>query len=411
MNNNLEYTILVISDNEEIIKFIRDSFADEVQSYIVMVSDISGEVFDLLNDKNKKTPDIIILDINYEGNTKGLDILNDLRQIDISMEIPVVIISNDNENIERAVQYGAADFLKVPFDKLELTVRVKSMLVLLKLIEGIKGQAKDLEQQTSELEQQTTELERQTTELERQRNELQIEKNKTDELLQNILPYEIAEQLKNKGTVSAKKYRQVSIMFTDFKDFTRISSELAPEDIIKELSVYFRKFDEITGDHFIEKIKTIGDAFMAVGGLPLRNKSNPIDTVLAALEIQRFMKIYNEPRKAKGLTVWELRVGIHTGEVIAGVIGSKKFAYDIWGDAVNTASRIETAGEPGKVNISGETYKHIQKFFNCTYRGKIPAKNKGDIDMYFVDGLKEKFRENNDPIVPNLLFEEELAMF
>ena len=123
------------------------------------------------------------------------------------------------------------------------------------------------------------------------------------------------------------------------------------------------------------------------------------------------MKKYNESRKAKGLTVWELRVGIHTGKVVAGVIGSKKFAYDIWGDAVNTASRLETAGEAGMVNISGVTFEYIKEYFNCTYRGKIPAKNKGEIDMYYVDGLKSKYSEGGDYTIPNEKFMEKLAEF
>ncbi len=394
MINNSEYIILAVSDNPEILKIIESSFKDEVQSYSIMSHPISGEVFDVIE---KQKPDIILLDIDYEENTKGLDLLLDLREFELSMQIPVLVMSSSNRDIERAVLFGAGDFLKIPFDKLELTVRVKSLLSLFRLIEGIKGQADDLAKQSSELEKKNAQLEK--------------EKNKTDELLQNILPYEIAEQLKNKGWVKAKKYRMVTIMFTDFKDFTKISSELEPEEIIKELGVYFKKFDEITENHFIEKIKTIGDAYMCVGGLPLRNKSNPIDIVLAAMEIQRFMKDYNAPRKAKGLKVWELRIGIHTGKVVAGVIGTKKFAYDIWGDAVNTASRLESAGEPGKINISGETYKYIKDYFICTYRGKIPAKNKGEIDMYFVEGLKEKYRENNDPIKPNQRFQELLAEF
>ncbi|MCD4793700.1 MAG: response regulator [Bacteroidales bacterium] len=394
MINHYEYFILAISDNEEVLSMIKDSFTDEAQSYLVLTSPISGEIFDMITE-NK--PDIILMDINYGDDTKGLDILLDLREFDISMEIPVLVMSEDNKNIERAVIFGAADFLKVPFDKLELTVRVKSLLSLFKLIEGITGQARELEIQSNNLEQQ--------------KNQLEIEKNKTDELLQNILPYEIAEQLKNKGEVKAKKYRMVSIMFTDFKDFTSISSDLEPEDIIKELGVYFRKFDDITENHFIEKIKTIGDAYMCVGGLPLRNKSNPIDIVLASLEIQKFMKCYNDARSAKGLTVWELRIGVHTGKVVAGVIGSKKFAYDIWGDAVNTASRLETASEAGKINISGVTYEYIKEYFNCTYRGKIPAKNKGDIDMYYVEGLKKKYCEEGDRYSPNEKFMEKLAEF
>jgi len=394
MINHYEYLILAISDTDKVLDMIKDSFIDEAQSYYVMAANISGNIFDMISE-NK--PDIILLDINYGDDTKGLDILFDMREFGITMEMPVLVMADDNMNIERAVIFGAADFLKVPFDRLELTVRVKSLLSLFKLIEGITGQARDLEKQS--------------TELERQKNELEVEKNKTDELLQNILPYEIAEQLKNKGEVRAKKYRMVTIMFTDFKDFTKISAELEPEDIIKELGVYFRKFDEITENHFIEKIKTIGDAYMCVGGLPLRNKSNPIDVTLAALEIQKFMQSYNEARKAKGLMVWELRVGIHTGKVIAGVIGSKKFAYDIWGDAVNTAARLETASDAGMVNVSGVTYEYIKEYFNCTYRGKIPAKNKGEIDMYFVDGLKKKYSEGDDYTRPNEKFMEKLAEF
>ncbi len=394
MINYSEYIILAISDNDKIFNIINESFKDEVQSYFIISAGISGDVFDIIEDQK---PDIILLDIDYGEDTKGLDLLMDLRGFELSMEIPVLVMSSDNKDIERAVMFGAGDFLRVPFDRLELTVRVKSLLSLFKLIEGITGQAEDLARQSSELEKKNTQLE--------------IEKNKTDELLQNILPYEIAEQLKNKGQVKAKKYRMVTIMFTDFKDFTKISSELEPEVIIKELGVYFKKFDEITENHFIEKIKTIGDAYMCVGGLPLRNKSNPIDIVLAAMEIQRFMKDYNALRKAKGHTVWELRLGIHTGKVVAGVIGTKKFAYDIWGDAVNTASRLETAGEPGKINISGETYEYIKEYFICTYRGKILAKNKGEIDMYFVEGLKSKYCEKGDPIKPNEKFQEKLAEF
>ncbi len=394
MINYSEYIILAVSDNDKIINIIKESFKDEVQSYLIIPAAISGDVFDIIEDQK---PDIILLDIDYGDDTKGLDLLMDLRGFELSMEIPVLVMSSNNKDIERAVMFGAGDFLRVPFDRLELTVRVKSLLSLFKLIEGITGQAEDLARQSSELEKKNTQLE--------------IEKNKTDELLQNILPYEIAEQLKNKGQVKAKKYRMVTIMFTDFKDFTKISSELEPEVIIKELGVYFKKFDEITENHFIEKIKTIGDAYMCVGGLPLRNKSNPIDIVLAAMEIQQFMKDYNALRKAKGHTVWELRLGIHTGKVVAGVIGTKKFAYDIWGDAVNTASRLETAGEPGKINISGETYEYIKDYFICTYRGKIPAKNKGEIDMYFVEGLKNKYREDDDPIKPNEKFQEKLAEF
>ncbi len=274
---------------------------------------------------------------------------------------------------------------------------MKSTLSLFKLIQGIKKQTEALELNQKKLEEQKEKLEE--------------EKIKTDNLLQNILPYEIAEQLKNKGKVDVKKYRKASIVFSDFKDFTKISSELSPEEIINELEIYFTAFDKIIDNHYIEKIKTIGDAYMCAGGLPLRNKSNPIDTTLAALEIQEFMKVSNLKRIEENKEPWRLRIGINTGKVVAGVIGTKKFAYDIWGDAVNIASRMESSGEPDKVNVSGDTYQHIKDYFICISRGKIYAKNKGEIDMYFVEGLKPEYRKNGNPASPNEAFKEILSTY
>jgi adenylate cyclase len=148
---------------------------------------------------------------------------------------------------------------------------------------------------------------------------------------------------------------------------------------------------------------------MCVGGLPIRNKSNPIDTVLAALEIQKFVEKSNTIKKINNQPIWEIRLGIHTGEVIAGVIGKKKMAYDIWGDAVNTASRMESSGSANMINISGSTYKHVHRYFDCLYRGKIEVRNMGLIDMYFVTGLKHEFRADPEGVVPNSVFRKLLA--
>lgn len=393
MSITTEYTILTISDNSSIFSFISDCFKNELQLYYVIGTYIGENAIDIIEEKR---PDIILLDTCKSTKT-ALKFLKSLKTFEATNSIPVIIISNNNAIVEKAVEYGAADFLRMPFDKVELTVRVKSILSLFKLISGIAGQAEELEMQSQNLE--------------RQKSQLEYEKEKSDELLKNILPYEIAEQLKNKGKVDAKKYRLSSILFTDFKDFTSLSEKLEPEDIVKELSVYFGKFDDIIENHFIEKIKTIGDAYMCVGGLPLRNKSNPIDTVLAALEIQKFVKEYNDARALKNLPLWELRIGIHTGKVIAGVIGTKKFAYDIWGDAVNTAARMESSGEAGKVNVSSTTFKYIADYFDCSYRGKIMVKNKGEIEMYFVNGLKPDFCIEGDNTQPNEYFKEILASY
>tara|TARA_B100000809_G_scaffold112084_1_gene110607 strand:- start:139 stop:3957 length:3819 start_codon:yes stop_codon:yes gene_type:complete len=245
-----------------------------------------------------------------------------------------------------------------------------------------------------------------TKEVSQQKELLEVEKNKAEKLLLNILPAETVEELKAKGKATARKYRMTSIMFTDFKSFTKIAEETKPEDLVAELDNYFRKFDEIIERYDVEKIKTIGDAYMCAGGIPIRNKSNPIDVVLAGLEIQQFMKEYNEIKEKNGEKGWELRIGIHTGSVVAGVIGSKRFAYDIWGDSVNVASRIEAASAVGRVNVSGVTYELVKEFFTCEYRGEIKAKNKGKIDMYFVHGIKPELSIDGGGIEPNELFQK-----
>lgn len=215
---------------------------------------------------------------------------------------------------------------------------------------------------------------------------IEYEKDRSEQLLLNVLPVETAEELKERGSATPKHYDMVTVLFTDFKGFTKIAEKLSPQELVENLDFCFHAFDKIIDKYKIEKIKTIGDAYMCAGGIPVKNSTNPLDVVNAALEIREFMEQLKRKKEADGEDFWELRIGIHTGPVIAGVVGNKKFAYDIWGDAVNTASRMESSGIPGKVNISGETYQLIKDEFKCTFRGKIEAKNKGEIDMYIVEG-------------------------
>jgi class 3 adenylate cyclase len=214
---------------------------------------------------------------------------------------------------------------------------------------------------------------------------LDEERQKSEQLLLNILPQETAEELKATGKARAKRFEEVTVMFTDFKNFTQASEKMSAEDLVSEINFYFSEFDRIISKHSIEKIKIIGDSYMCAGGLPVPNTTHPVDVVKAALELQSFILRQREERLARGESWFELRIGIHTGPVIAGIVGINKFAYDIWGDTVNTASRMESSGEPNKVNISGETYQRVQHVFRCTYRGKVAAKHKGEIDMYFVE--------------------------
>ncbi len=218
-----------------------------------------------------------------------------------------------------------------------------------------------------------------------QRNKISKEKKRSDELLLNILPEETAEELKLKGTTSAKDFEQVTVMFTDFKDFTKLSERLTAQELVNEINFFYSSFDQIIAKYGIEKIKTIGDSYMCAGGLPIATNTNAEDTVKAALEIMDFMLAERKKREAEGKTFFEIRIGCHTGPVIAGIVGIRKFAYDIWGDTVNIASRMESSGEPGKVNISGSTYELVKDKFTCIHRGKIEARNKGMIDMYFVE--------------------------
>ena len=202
------------------------------------------------------------------------------------------------------------------------------------------------------------------------------ERKKSEKLLLNILPVETAKELKRNGKATPRYYESVTVMFTDFMGFTTIAEKLSAEELVSELDFLFKKFDEIISKYNIEKIKTIGDAYMCASGLPIPNNNHAENIVNAAIEIQNWMNEQNNK--------WKLRIGIHSGPVTAGVVGDKKFAYDIWGDTVNTASRMESSGEPDKINISGATRQLINNKFSCEFRGKIPAKNKGEIEMYFV---------------------------
>jgi adenylate cyclase len=223
----------------------------------------------------------------------------------------------------------------------------------------------------------------------RQRNKIKKEKQRSEELLLNILPAEVAEELKTKGKADARLMEEVTVLFTDFKGFTLLSEQLSPQALVAEINECFSAFDLIMQKHGIEKIKTIGDAYMAAGGLPAPKKTHAEDVVLAALEIQDFMMKHRQEKEARGKLFFEIRIGVHSGPVVAGIVGIKKFAYDIWGDTVNTASRMESSGGVGRVNISADTYALVKHRFNCTWRGKIEAKGKGEVDMYFVEGEKQ----------------------
>lgn len=253
-------------------------------------------------------------------------------------------------------------------------------LLSAKTLEQELEKQKMLENRQEELEAEVAER---TEELAKQHEELKLEKHKSDELLRNILPEEVAAELKLKGTSEAKYFDHVSVIFTDFVDFTKAGERMTPQQLVDELHTCFKAFDDIISKYNIEKIKTIGDAYLAVCGLPAADNNHAVNTVKAALEIRKFM---NERKLVLHDKTFDIRIGVHSGAVVAGIVGVKKFAYDIWGDTVNTAARMEQSSLPDKINISQTTYDLVKDYFICTYRGEIAAKNKGDMNMYFVDG-------------------------
>jgi adenylate cyclase len=228
--------------------------------------------------------------------------------------------------------------------------------------------------------------------------DLIIEKEKTEALLANVLPKNTASEIMEKGKATKIKYNFVTVLFSDIQGFTKIAEEMNPEMLIDELDKFFFYFDSVVEKFGIEKIKTIGDAYMCAGGIPEKNRTNPVEVILAALEMRSYMNRHKETSELEGMKFWDIRIGIHTGTVVAGVVGQKKLSYDIWGDTVNIASRMESSGEAEKINISGTTYEFVKEFFICEFRGKMPVKYKGELEMYFVNGIiPELCDENGGP--------------
>lgn len=210
------------------------------------------------------------------------------------------------------------------------------------------------------------------------------EQQRSEDLLLNILPQRVADELKKMGRTQAHYYPDVTVMFADFVGFSKIAEQLSPQQLVSELDVCFQQFDAIVSRYGLEKIKTIGDAYMCAGGLTDTPGAQVREMLQAAHEMQQWLATWNAERERRGLPRFDARIGIHRGPVVAGVVGSRKFAFDIWGDTVNVAARVEQAGVGGQINISGDVYEIAKAHFDCQYRGKIEAKNKGQIDMYFV---------------------------
>lgn len=273
-----------------------------------------------------------------------------------------------------------------------------AVVVISGTIVYVKVRERQLKMRNMVLERKVQER---TAEVRAKSDEIAGQKVQIEELLLNILPKAVSDELRDKGKATARRFDEVTVMFTDMKGFTTIAEKMTPEELVDELHECFVRFDRITASYGIEKIKTIGDSYMSACGLPVGVDCHALRAVMAAMDIREEMNRWHAERTGQDKAKWVLRIGLHSGPVVAGVVGKRKFAYDIWGDTVNTASRMESSGAPGEVNISGTTYLLVKEYFDCEHRGQVEAKNKGKIDMYFVRRLKARYAMDADGLVPN----------
>lgn len=258
-----------------------------------------------------------------------------------------------------------------------------------------------------ELRRSVLELERRMAELSEARREAEQERDRSDRLLLNILPRAVAEELRANQQVTPRYHESVTIMFADFEGFSRLTERIEPKSLIEQLDQFFSAFDGIAARHRLEKLKTIGDAYMCVGGLPEPNRTHDVDACLAALSMQEFMRRTNAQREKLHLPRWDLRIGIHSGPVMAGVVGKSKFIYDIWGDAVNIAARLEAAGGAARINISDTVHNRVRSLMEFEMRGAVEVKNKAPINMHFLARIKPEFSRDPEGLRPNDAFHRE----
>ena len=375
--------VLYVDDEVDNLVVFKSAFR---RHYDVLTASSAPDALEII--KRDKV-EMVITDQRMPGMT-GIELLKHLPD---EPEIMRIILTgfSDIEAVIEAINSGKVyHYITKPWDKNELKLTIDKALETLglktynkELVEKLKEANIDLERKVQE---RTQEIRLQNTQIEQQKVDLEKEKAKADNLLLNILPEEVAEELKQKGISKARRYEEVTVLFADFVNFTGVSDNAKPEQIVDQLDYCFKAFDDIIVRHSLEKIKTIGDAYMCASGVPIPGTSNPENVIKAAIEMQNFLR--QEATKKNASQLRQLRIGIHTGPLVAGVVGKIKFAYDIWGDTVNIASRMESLSEAGMINVSEYTMGLVRDKFDFTYRGEIDVKGKGKMKMHFIKNLQ-----------------------
>lgn len=413
-----KFRILIVDDYPALVTLMRHKL---IQRGFEVLTAQNGE--DALQIINKEHPDLVISDVEMPV-MDGYELCKQIKTNSSLTQTPVILVTSlvTSESLLKGISAGADNYLTKPYDDDTLFTKVNDLLNLSVIpfnereeievfVEGKKYEMKAdynhlinlLVSTYKNTLAQNTELASVKQKLNAVNDSLTHSKKEYEELLQNIFPANVAESLLAYGTVTPERFDDVTIMFTDFHGFTKIVPNLTPEELITSLSFYFDKFDEIASKHSLVKIKTIGDSYMAVGGLSERNKTHPVDIILAALEINHFMNEAKD-KKPESIPYFPLRIGINTGKTVVGVIGQKRFAYDIWGDAVNMASRMEQNAEQNSINVSEVTYQRVKDFFECSPCRIAEVKNMGEVSMYNILRIKPEYSEDNEGFLPNRLF-------
>ncbi len=410
--------ILVVDDYPALVTIIRHKLIQK--GYDVITAQNGKDALEIVE---MEYPDLVISDVEMPL-MNGYELCNAIKTNSTLRTIPVILVTSRIEatSLMKGIEAGADNYLTKPYDDDTLFSKISELLsnpvavsqvndTAAVTIEGNEYHVKaDFSHLVSLLVStykntlgQNTRLEKMQSGLNAANQELELTKKEHEDLLQNIFPKKIADSLLAYGTVAPERYEDATFMFTDFEDFSRIVPDLSPEKLIESLSFYFDKFDDFISQHNLIKIKTIGDSYMAAGGIPERNTTHPVDTALAALKMKFFVSNLRESLP-NDIPHFPLRIGINTGKSVVGVIGKQRFAYDVWGAAVNLAARMEQNSENDSINISQDTYDRIKDFFECEPRGEIEAKNIGKVPMYFLNRIKPELSEDSEGLIPNRLF-------
>lgn len=410
--------ILVVDDYPALVTITRHKLLQH--GYEVITAQNGKDAYDLVE---KELPDLVITDVEMPL-MDGYELCKKMKAHHTLRTIPVILVTSRIEafSLMKGIEAGADNYLTKPYDDNTLFSKISELLSnpiavsdVSETVEvSIEGQHFNIKADFSHLVNllvstykntlgQNTRLEKMQSGLNATNQELQLTKKEHEGLLQNIFPKKIADSLLAYGTVSPERFDDSTFVFTDFEGFSKIVPDLSPEKLIESLSFYFDKFDEFMEQHNLIKIKTIGDSYMAAGGIPERNNTHAIDAVLVALKMKFFVSNLRESLP-DSIPYFPLRIGINTGSSVVGIIGKKRFAYDVWGEAVNLAARMEQNSEEDSINISQHTYDRVKDFFVCEPRGEIEAKNMGRVPMYFLSRIKPELSEDSFGLLPNRLF-------